>query len=449
MSLFSSNSESDFLPTLVAARMTGVEKLTVILDMGRAYVKAGFAGEGVPRTIFPSPELSQLYQEVSNGNPEYVGVDTSGEILIRWSTSLGMVLRRIIFESLLCKPKEVAVVICEQYTSTTMFRRACANVLLNDMQVQSMCFVNALVASMYTTGSETGIVIDIGSNETRIAPIVDGVAIHSPRFDCPIGANNVLGYLREYFAGTGAIVLGDHDYEEMLVRCCFVPSFDDSADRVVRDIPDFLTKSGASVPVSGSLRSEAVKEIFFSEPADAEGLVGLVLKGIEACPIDARKAVVRNIVLTGGLASLPGFGHRLVQELQYACETVESYHPFRACMSQAHIVDTGIPTITAAWVGAAIMGSLKALKMKMIEADTESQSVVGNRKRMHFDTSQLTRDTVTSACEAWEERLKGIGKSLEQRTTSPQQRVHSSIGGSNVSMKTPMARTYMGLKKSV
>ena len=72
--------------------------------------------------------------------------------------------------------------------------------------------------------------------------------------------------------------------ELLTVKCnegSIVPSFDDSADRVVRDIPGFLTKSGASVPVSGNLRSEAVKEVFFSEPADAEGLVGLV-KGMVA-----------------------------------------------------------------------------------------------------------------------------------------------------------------------
>lgn len=45
-------------------------------------------------------------------------------------------------------------------------------------------------------------------------------------------------------------------------------------------------------------------------------MVDLALQALNACPIDSRRDLTRNVLLAGGTTQLPGFQERLQRELQ-------------------------------------------------------------------------------------------------------------------------------------
>ncbi|KAM0788897.1 hypothetical protein ACM66B_002980 [Microbotryomycetes sp. NB124-2] len=72
------------------------------------------------------------------------------------------------------------------------------------------------------------------------------------------------------------------------------------------------------VQVPGWIRERAAEVLFESGDEDEASLVELVLECLNNLPIDLRKTMASNIVVTGGTAMLPGFIPRLSNALQTA-----------------------------------------------------------------------------------------------------------------------------------
>lgn len=71
-----------------------------------------------------------------------------------------------------------------------------------------------------------------------------------------------------------------------------------------------------AVRVSGRAR-ELAAEPLFARDHELASLPDAVLHCITLCPIDARRALAENVLLTGGAAALPGLRARLAQELRH------------------------------------------------------------------------------------------------------------------------------------
>merc|ERR1711971_1040657 len=71
---------------------------------------------------------------------------------------------------------------------------------------------------------------------------------------------------------------------------------------------------------------------------EAMGVAGLVWESISKCDIDARKALLSNVVLSGGSTTFPGFQKRLTKELQHYAPTA-SQSSIRV-VSSASVLDT-------------------------------------------------------------------------------------------------------------
>jgi hypothetical protein len=449
------------------------ERLVVCIDFGRTYVKVGYAGEGAPRKIFKSSIIEYLYKGIETMDPTVVGGYTASEEqgenrpYSTWCNALGSLFRRIFFEILHCKPKEVGVIICEQAdTSPIIFRRACAHILFNMLEVRALRFADTAVAALYTTGSATGMVVDIGACETRVSTIVEGVQIGNARFNVHgLGAENVLDELSREMEEEGAMQANRDDLEEMLVQTCFVPPREDPSGPApgrAKDITDYLTVHGNRVTVPGKVRSSVIANVFFPDTDTVEGsdIAGAILGSIRNCPIDARKAAVRNVVLMGGLAASPGFGYRLVQELKRFLQKPPNSstwyhldkHRFHALVAESmHIVDIGIPTMNTAWTGCAILGASKGIEKQMVfvqdsnsilkSSIAEKKAVAGDKKKTRrasllsdaagkkfFDANSLTSDTISDAYKSWEQKLVAIETTIEEMTTSPEQ-TKANVGG--------------------
>lgn len=102
---------------LLFDRSSTLNKPPVVMDVGQAYTKCGFAGEPHPRHIFETGE----------------GFWRAGNDAVHASRRL---LAKVFFKQLLVNPKERRVVLCENYLLPDVWKDALLNVLLCELGVR-------------------------------------------------------------------------------------------------------------------------------------------------------------------------------------------------------------------------------------------------------------------------------------------------------------------------
>ena len=94
------------------------EKHAVVLDIGTAYTKVGYAGESSPRAILKTPPtFDTLDKEVLH------------DVLVEF-------VHRLYFEVLLVNPKDRRVVLLESLLGETRLKDELVEVLFNHFEVQ-------------------------------------------------------------------------------------------------------------------------------------------------------------------------------------------------------------------------------------------------------------------------------------------------------------------------
>uniref|UniRef100_G1NLJ2 Uncharacterized protein n=2 Tax=Meleagris gallopavo TaxID=9103 RepID=G1NLJ2_MELGA len=111
---------------------SGGEKTAVVLDLGEAFTKCGFAGETGPRCIIPSeikkPDVSKPVRVVQyNINTEEL------------YSYLKEFIHMLYFRHLLVNPRDRRVVIIESVLCPSHFRDTLARVLFKHFEVHVLC----------------------------------------------------------------------------------------------------------------------------------------------------------------------------------------------------------------------------------------------------------------------------------------------------------------------
>ena len=95
--------------------------------------------------------------------------------------------------------------------------------------MHSIQYFDSLESSLYITGSDSGIVVDIGFNECRVGVVALGYLCSNSYFDVPAGSKHVLHLLdnvlkleHEKLYGAGSYVaLSCKSLEEIISQVCF------------------------------------------------------------------------------------------------------------------------------------------------------------------------------------------------------------------------------------
>ena len=76
--------------------------------------------------------------------------------------------------------------------------------------------------------------------------------------------------------------------------------------------------------MDGSIR-ESVCEVMFEQDLDCLSVSTMVLDALLACPMDTRRELAKNLVITGGMSMMLGFKARLFEELHHLLKVVYIY----------------------------------------------------------------------------------------------------------------------------
>lgn len=164
------------------------EKRPVILQLGKCFTKVGFGSECHPRAIIRTPDLQ---------SEQTMGLGTTTLSVEEWDTILASLLRRIYFHYLQIAPADRRVILLENEFMPTAMRDSVARILFEQLRVPSILYISEMVAPLYTCGISSGIVVDIGFQETRVMPVNFGVPLHGAYQITRVGSQTVNQKLRE------------------------------------------------------------------------------------------------------------------------------------------------------------------------------------------------------------------------------------------------------------
>ncbi|KAK7504157.1 hypothetical protein BaRGS_00004461 [Batillaria attramentaria] len=369
------------------------DKNVYIIDLGSAYTKCGLAGETGPRCIIPSTVKNTRTGQVSR----IWDYNSTAEL----HENLKELLSVLIFRYLLMSPKDKRVVVVESLLCPSEFRDCLAKVLFRHFEVGSVLFAPGHVLSLLTLGSACGLVMDVGYRETLVIPVYEGIPILKAWQAIPIAGKAIHrhGRIKSQLLENAVVKTAEHQdqpvatvpeslteeiLEDIKVRCCFVTEY--SRGQAIQDV----TLRGASasklpklppaveypldgsriVSVSGKIR-EHTCETLFEQDDDGHSVAALILDSLMQCPVDTRRELSENIVITGGSAMIPGFFHRLKRELDASA----AKPPYRDALGTKGFKFLKPPAREnyTAWLGGAMVGALETLPSKSLSRDAYLQ----------------------------------------------------------------------------
>lgn len=307
----------------------------IIIDIGSAYVKIGFAGEPAPRFVFPTITGTEKYKTIMvDVGPRniYVGNDAMrmrGVLKVKHPIERGNILDwndyyeilNYIFYSLLRieNLSEYPVLYTEQPFVQKDVKEYIARVLYETHRIKSLIMVPTPILSIFSVGLTTGLVIESGDGITWICPIINGQIIDQAVQKLPLAGMDINQYLKNLLLREGINIessAADEIIREIKERNCYfildstnVPKTNDS---LTLSLPD-----GSSVSIPNYVFYEAPEVLF--QP----NLLGYPVMSIPKAVIASLKNVdkqywselLSHVVLSGGNLSYSGFEERLKLEL--------------------------------------------------------------------------------------------------------------------------------------
>lgn len=308
----------------LAARTPVSADKVVVIDNGSSFIKVGFTGEDAPRSVVPAfvarNEATGKYVcgSAAIHMPHAVNpIDPRKPIDWERATVLW---KYVLYKELKVDPCDHCVVLSELPTMDVPSQRRMEGVFFDQLCVPGAKVVNSAVTSLFAGGMTTGLVVEIG-NRMQVVPVIDTCPINSAVYTQRVGVGDLTERFSRLLLESGIRASTREDMEEvrkLKERCCYVAADYEAEERRPADeIRTTVTFRGREYAISRE-RYECPEAIFnpFVAGVDAPGLVEIIARTVDKCPIDYRKELLTHILLSGGSTLFPGFEARLKRDLE-------------------------------------------------------------------------------------------------------------------------------------
>ncbi|ANB15258.1 actin-related protein 3 [Sugiyamaella lignohabitans] len=245
-----------------------------------------------------------------------------------------------IFKYLRCEPEDHRFLLTEPPLNPPENRENTAEIMFETFNCAGLYIavqaVLALAAS-WTSGkvkeqSLTGTVIDSGDGVTHVIPVAEGYVIGSAIKNIPIAGRDITYFIQSILRDRNEPDTSLKTAETIKENLCYVcPNIVNEFKRYDKEPNDrfkeFIVNQGLgrSVKVDVGYEQFLAPEIFFNpEIASSDYLTPLptvVDSVVQSSPIDVRKGLYKNIVLSGGSTMFKDFGRRLQRDIKSLVDT--------------------------------------------------------------------------------------------------------------------------------
>ena len=357
----------------------------IVLDNGSGTIRAGFAGEDLPKCYFPSFVGRPKHLRVLAGALEgdvFIGQraqELRGLLKIRYPLEHGIVtdwddMERIwqfvYAEELKTMSEEHPVLLTEPPLNPRSNRDTAAQILFETFNVPALYTSIQAVLSLYSSGRTTGVVLDAGDGVSHAVPVYEGFAMPSSIRRIDIAGRDVTEYLQLLLRKSGYVFSTSAEKEvvRMMKEKVGYVTLDPRKEekewsqlggRGEGKVAEYVLPDGQKMKV-GPERWRAPEILFDPEIIGSEypGVHQIVVDAINRTDMDLRKNLFGNIVLSGGSTLTKGFGDRLLQEVQ------------RLAVKDMRIKIFAPPERKySTWIGGSILAGLSTFRKMWVNMD--------------------------------------------------------------------------------
>ncbi|CAF0903363.1 unnamed protein product [Didymodactylos carnosus] len=296
--------------------LSASEKTSIVIDIGHAYTKCGFAGSSSPRHIIPTSVLVNEKEQHIFDNQSDLG-------LLR--EQLTEFIRLIYYKYIIANCRDRRVVLVESVITPTKIRHLLTDIFLKQFEASSLAFVPSHLAATFTLGR---VPLAVQFDSLPYA----GKAIHGRIQQLLEQHASVTKNGKKQLFKDINLKLDQEILEDIKVRCCFVSPFERAQIYAENDLlspekqrknddvfksagnVDYPVVSDMIIHIPGIVR-ELACEVLFEQDIDGKSIATLLLDSLVQSALDIRRQLADNILIIGGTAMMPGFLHRLNSEL--------------------------------------------------------------------------------------------------------------------------------------
>ena len=307
----------------------------VVIDNGSGTIKAGFAGDQVPKCFFPSyvgrAKHPRVMIQPGTLDADFMigprAEEHRGLLTIKYAMEHGVVqdwndmekIWQYIYskEQLSIFPEEHPVLLTEAPLNPRKNRERAAEVFFELFNVPALFVSIQAVLSLYASGRTTGVVLDSGDGVSHAVPIYEGFALPHSIMRSEIAGREITRYLRTLLMKEGHNFVSSAENEivkDIKEKTCFLSTnfSKEDAEKLTYQLPD-----GSTIDLYSS-RHQAPEALFRPDllGSEADGIHQLLGSSITKSDLDLRKTLYGNIVLSGGSTSFRGFGDRLLIDVK-------------------------------------------------------------------------------------------------------------------------------------
>lgn len=335
-----------------------------VIDNGTGYTKMGFAGNTEPQYIIPSAIAVKESAKVGGKTTSFKGVDDLdfhiGDDAIdrptygtKWPIRHGIVedwdlmerfWEQCIFKYLRAEPEDHYFLLTEPPLNTPENREYTAEIMFESFNVPGLYIaVQAVLALAASWTSKqvgertlTGTVIDSGDGVTHVIPVAEGYVIGSCIKHIPIAGRDITFFIQQLLKEREVGIPPEQSMETAKAikeRFCYTcpdivkefTKYDTDPTKWIKPYEglNHITKKKFSVDVGYErfLGPEIFFHPEFSNPDFSTSISETVDSAIQNCPIDVRRGLYKNVVLSGGSTMFRDFGRRLNRDLKRVVDT--------------------------------------------------------------------------------------------------------------------------------
>ena len=221
-------------------------------------------------------------------------------------------------------PSESKILVTEAPLNPIANKKTICEILFEQMGVKALNIEAQAKCSLFCEGIDSGIVLDSGDGVTHCIPISDGNIIKYNIERLDLAGRHITQYLIRLLQRKGYSFNSSADFEfvrYLKEKYCFVSNDIESDRKLERETSYYnswhLLPDETRIHISDE-KFEA-PEILFSPyllGMDVNGIPEMMFKSINNCPIDLRKSLYGNIILSGATTLFPGFASRVELEMK-------------------------------------------------------------------------------------------------------------------------------------